>query len=445
MALAMDVSVEADTNNNAPQGHIDIGTNRALLVLGDVDDARNEAVVGDISTGSLVFGSLVTISPGGRGPAHVAKLETDKALCVLEDTTTTPDTPKARVLTVAGSVVTPQALSSAFENVNMSSIRVAASTSGLALAFYRTTVGRYCRLTIPGNSVTPGTPVNSTTSGIQPKSATRMDDDRILVMYRIPVGNGLELQVVDISSGISQGTPSSPGVTIHSSHNDGSMQLARLTDDKAVALIKPSVGAWTVRTVNLSGTTIDSFGAPLTVPGGPGGPSGGSSAAIWPITSSKFVVLNQNSSPDRPWIESFSVDGDDITADDDGGSTAADQDSLGFGITVVSDTLGIASWAESGSNNPTGARVTNIPSSNGGPGSAKFYQGAGVLTEKFTLPFSGVEPGAMTLDKTLGTVVIGANTPAGQMINFGGNPYNAFTNMTDGIPTGTATTGVKWI
>lgn len=78
-------------------------------------------------------------------------------------------------------------------------------------------------------------------------------------------------------------------------------------------------------------------------------------------------------------------------------------------------------------------------------GSAKFYQGAGALTEKFTLPFSGVEPGAMTLDAPLGTVVIGANTPAGQMVNFGASPYNAFSNFTDGIPTGTSATSVKWI
>ncbi|MCP4409171.1 MAG: hypothetical protein GY807_15720 [Gammaproteobacteria bacterium] len=81
--------------------------------------------------------------------------------------------------------------------------------------------------------------------------------------------------------------------------------------------------------------------------------------------------------------------------------------------------------------------------------SARFYQGTGpgegVLVEKFTTPFTGVEPGGMTLSGSLGTVVLGANAPAGQMMVFANYPYSTGTATDTSIPTGTAITSVKWI
>lgn len=86
--------------------------------------------------------------------------------------------------------------------------------------------------------------------------------------------------------------------------------------------------------------------------------------------------------------------------------------------------------------------VTNLllPAAN-----ARFYQGAGVLTERFTLPFTNVQPGGMTLNKTLGTVVIASSVPAGVVAVYSDHPYPTGTATDNGLPTGTAITSIKWI
>ena len=76
---------------------------------------------------------------------------------------------------------------------------------------------------------------------------------------------------------------------------------------------------------------------------------------------------------------------------------------------------------------------------------ARFYHGAGTLTEKFTLPFTGVAPHAMTLDAALGTVVIGGDAPSGVPIIFSQSPYPTGTATFTAFPTGTAITGLDWI
>ena len=76
---------------------------------------------------------------------------------------------------------------------------------------------------------------------------------------------------------------------------------------------------------------------------------------------------------------------------------------------------------------------------------ARFYHGAGTLTEKFTLPFTGVAPHAMTLDAALGTVVIGGDAPSGVPIIYSQSPYPTGTATFTAFPTGTAITGLDWI
>lgn len=76
---------------------------------------------------------------------------------------------------------------------------------------------------------------------------------------------------------------------------------------------------------------------------------------------------------------------------------------------------------------------------------ARFYQGAGSLSEKFTMPFGQVAPGNMTLNRTLGTVVIGSNVAAGNMVVYSDNPYVTGTATDDGLPTGTSITSTKWV
>lgn len=76
---------------------------------------------------------------------------------------------------------------------------------------------------------------------------------------------------------------------------------------------------------------------------------------------------------------------------------------------------------------------------------AKFYHGAGTLAEKFTLPFAGVNPAAFTLDKALGTIVVGSNAPTAQPIISSPSPYVTGTASGTNFPTGTSITGLDWI
>jgi hypothetical protein len=441
MALGADSVVDVEVaGNDIPQGFAEISSNRSLIVYDDVDDLTGEARVGDISSGSLVWGAAATITPNNvsSGGAHVVKLDTDKCLYVFGDSADSD--PYARVLTISGNTITPQTVSSAFEAVTLSSIRVAAVSATLALAQYNTTAGRYCRLTISGNTVTPGSPVAHSDAASRPAiSAVGMDDDRVLCMYRTVGGSpALRFQVVNIASGIVQGTPGDPSITISAANNAGPMQLAKLTTTKAMAVYQTGSNIDAI-IINTSGNTISSFGAPFTVSG-----AGGSGPGIWAISSTKVLVLQRGSTPNRPFVESLSISGDTITADGDGVGIPGDNDSAGFGIAVLANTLAVGVWRVGG-NEATGARITGVPAAAGGGSSARFYQGAGTLIERFTLPFTAVEPGAMTLDKSLGTVVLGANTPSGQMVNYGANPYDNFTDMTAGLPTGTSISSVKWI
>jgi hypothetical protein len=81
---------------------------------------------------------------------------------------------------------------------------------------------------------------------------------------------------------------------------------------------------------------------------------------------------------------------------------------------------------------------------------AKFYHGQGpgegVLADKFTLPFSGVNPGAMTLDQSLGTVVIGTKAgDGGQAAVYSSFPYPTGTAFDTNLPSGTSITSMKWV
>lgn len=76
---------------------------------------------------------------------------------------------------------------------------------------------------------------------------------------------------------------------------------------------------------------------------------------------------------------------------------------------------------------------------------AEFYHGLGELVLKTTLPFSGVQPQAMTLKRSLETVVIGSKTPSSDMVAYLDNDYTSYNTMDDGIPTGTSVSAIRWI
>lgn len=78
---------------------------------------------------------------------------------------------------------------------------------------------------------------------------------------------------------------------------------------------------------------------------------------------------------------------------------------------------------------------------------ARFYfaPAGQALAEKFTLPFPGVQPGGMTLDRTLGTVVIGSDAPSNEPVVYSTYPYTTGSATYDSFPTGAAIYSLKWI
>jgi len=94
----------------------------------------------------------------------------------------------------------------------------------------------------------------------------------------------------------------------------------------------------------------------------------------------------------------------------------------------------------------TTARIysTDLPPAT--PNARFYFAPAGQsLTEKFTLPFPDVQPGGMTLDRTLGTVVIGSAEPSSEPVVYSTYPYVTGSATYDSFPTGTAIYSLKWI
>lgn len=78
-------------------------------------------------------------------------------------------------------------------------------------------------------------------------------------------------------------------------------------------------------------------------------------------------------------------------------------------------------------------------------GQCQFYQGTNVPTFKSDLPFEGVLPGAMAISPDGQTVVLGADSAAGQVIVYATNPWAIWTNMSGGYATGTVVTSIKYV
>lgn len=91
--------------------------------------------------------------------------------------------------------------------------------------------------------------------------------------------------------------------------------------------------------------------------------------------------------------------------------------------------------------------VSDEPVPDPATANARFYfaPAGQALAEKFTLPFPGVQPGGMTLDRTLGTVVIGSDAPSNEPVVYSTYPYTTGSATYDSFPTGAAIYSLKWI
>lgn len=79
------------------------------------------------------------------------------------------------------------------------------------------------------------------------------------------------------------------------------------------------------------------------------------------------------------------------------------------------------------------------------PINATLWVGQGTMLEKCELPFQRSMPGAFALRESLGTVVVGSDTPDNEMVAYSNNPYASAIEADTGIPTGTSVSAIRWI
>lgn len=76
---------------------------------------------------------------------------------------------------------------------------------------------------------------------------------------------------------------------------------------------------------------------------------------------------------------------------------------------------------------------------------AILYFGQGVLNEVATLGFKKSPPQGLALRDSLGTVVVGSDSPDNTMVQYAENPYTGLIEADTGIPTGTSISAIRWI
>lgn len=409
---------------------------------------RCYARIGDISSGSLVVGSAQEIDTNGDYGGDIDRLSDSLVLFAYRDGDDS-NKGKARTLSVSGSTVT-EGSAAEFESNGLtaaSQIRLATVSVTLGLVGYRSAPGtthNLCRLTVSGGTVTPGTPANHSEAGV-PIAAIAADASTVFYVY-IQGGTGdIACQLIDISSGISEGTPDTvPSVTSTGVVQIPRLMAAKLDTDKFIVVFPRSAtpNKLSAVVVNTSGTGIDSFGAVLDIVSD----DDAKDICVSAISSSQVLVLYRDGS-NNSIVETLSIDGSDNITQDGDDITLTQGFAEGTSIPIVVDTKAIATWGNTNTNNGYMAMISGVPSGDSTPTgtAAQFYFGQGSLALKFDLPWSGVNPKSLTLDQSLGVAVMGTNAPANEPVIYSQHPYPTGTNTSLGFPTGTAISALRWV
>lgn len=283
--------------------------------------------------------------------------------------------------------------------------------------------GRLSKVTRTGDSISDS--VNNCTAGDGYLAIDSPAVDSVIIIYEngsgYPTVNG-----IDTSAGVSEGTPQ----VLESAVYDNGVDILALSSSLGVAAFEDSSGLIKVCAFTISGTTL-SAGTPLQVVAS-GGAMNRTPKTLARVDNTTFKLCLYDGSNNV--IVTYTISGTTISQSN---STVVNDNG---NITVLSDGSTQLAYSDDSDNF---LYLQSIA------GNARFYQGTGpgegVLSEKFTLPFSGAEPGAMTLSGTLGTVVIGANSGVTTPIVYANNPYITGTATAQGFPTNAPITSLKWI
>jgi hypothetical protein len=199
-----------------------------------------------------------------------------------------------------------------------------------------------------------------------------LDTDDMLVCYTPPNTTDLMFQMVNISTGISQGIEDDSTLNIDTTFSPVDA-LVRLSDTKALCGINIS-NQINLFTVNRSGSAISSYGSTSAI-------GTEASFAMDRINAEDRILLARISATDTITVEAFSVSGDTIT-DDAIDTTISAQVSNTIssivGVTVLDTNEAIVAWLED-DGNIYASRITDLSdlnydlthSANGIPGSIR--------------------------------------------------------------------------
>lgn len=436
--------VEVTANGTGEVTAIQLEDNFGIVVYDDVDDALLHGRIIDISSGAVVLGAEADLNGVQRGSPDLAKVQDGRAVMAYQDNDT--DSGFLKVLTRSGSLIS-QGSAAEFESdpILVNGIRTETISANTGLVAYRLAdIGethRLCRYTMLGTTILPGTAQDhSDTAGV---SIAMVKATSTGVLYCYSRLGTYRFQIINLSTGISEGSVGTlPAIGSSNTLNDSHRPIAQLAENKFIAVLVNNQATDTLVAVIVNGhgtVAAPTFGTPLTLHTGNGVQNG----AVWAISPSKAIVAYQDSTGDTV-VETLEISGDIITRADD----EIDLVNAGFGngsIPILVDGKAVAVYAATAGGVYT-TIITGVPS---GTTFARFYHGLGLtvgtLQEKFTLPFTGVQPAAFTLDKSLGAVVMGANAASVTPVVYSRHPYTTGTSTSQGMPTGAAVMALKWI
>lgn len=249
--------------------HARLDTDKSIATFND-NDINMRAMVIDVSAG-ITLGAGSTLITGNNEGSSIDQADTDKAIVAYGDPSAS-DIGRVRVLTVSGTTITQQTATT-FDTTVFPNVRIGITPDGTkgVIAYKKTGIGmRLCRITISGNTVTADSPVTHSThvSDGHPLCLRALDNGRILFWYGDNVTDQLfHAQVIDVSGTISQGAVSDlatfkPVISAGMEENC----LTILSDTKGVAIFRDATSFVThLVDINVSGSTISSFGTPLQV------------------------------------------------------------------------------------------------------------------------------------------------------------------------------------
>lgn len=445
MTITLGTPVTFETGATSRVALAKLSTTKYIVAYRDAGNGgRGTACILDISGKTVTAGTPVAFGAGNTRYISIDALDSSKAIVAYQDQGVSSHG-RAVILSVSGTTIT----------VNAAKTFEAAATGGIGISTLSSTKGivgytdggnggrgTAVVLDVSGTAIEVRTPAVFQTNAVDNCAIVKMTDSSTIVTYEDETNSHYftaNLLYSITGTGFSAGPDEILDSTRGSFDNIGSNYLAGLDSNRAIAAYQDTTDfdIYTVA-MSISGTSVIR-GTPINFSASVG--LGGELPGICALSDRRaFVSFSDFGDFGHGQIGSAEIAGTMITDNNDEVSIVTG--STMTALKEISSTDALLAYSDNSDSDRGKAVVAAISQ-------AIFYHGLGhnegALEEKFTLPFVGVSPGAMTLDKSLGNVVIGTDEPTGIPVIYSPYPYETGTTTSDGFPTGTSVSSIKWI